>query len=157
MSAEQQPRHGLRPITGAEYLHLGTGVRYQVIATVGGAVWMQRVAPAPAGGRFCTALILFGRSFIPVEAAEGLLVVLGLFEVAEPPVPEPVPACDVDAEVSRMAVQLADDDALQAWLQGRCGMSACCENHDGPHLHGCVLPRAADGDTHPGACLLEAS
>lgn len=33
-------------------------------------------------------------------------------------------------------------------------MSACCRNHDGPHLHGCILPRTSQEFTHPGPCIL---
>lgn len=36
----------------------------------------------------------------------------------------------------------------------RTRLSGCCTRHDGPHLHGCVVPRAADGRNHPGMCLL---
>lgn len=30
-------------------------------------------------------------------------------------------------------------------------LPACCQRHDGPHLHGCI--RSAN---HPGACILPA-
>lgn len=30
----------------------------------------------------------------------------------------------------------------------------CCDNHDGPHLHGCAVTRRDDGREHGGACLL---
>lgn len=34
--------------------------------------------------------------------------------------------------------------------------SDCCEAHDGPHLHACILPRTEQGFTHPGPCILPA-
>lgn len=33
-------------------------------------------------------------------------------------------------------------------------MSECCRNHDGPHIHGCILPPTSAGYTHTGACIL---
>jgi hypothetical protein len=33
-------------------------------------------------------------------------------------------------------------------------LPTCCQHHDGPHLHGCSVPRSAEGRSHTGACLL---
>lgn len=30
--------------------------------------------------------------------------------------------------------------------------TACCTDHDGPHVHGCTIPRDADGREHRGEC-----
>ena len=34
-------------------------------------------------------------------------------------------------------------------------MSACCQTHDGPHVHRCHRARSGDGREHDGICLLD--
>ena len=33
--------------------------------------------------------------------------------------------------------------------------ASCCDTHDGPHMHGCVVRRSASGEEHRGGCLRE--
>jgi hypothetical protein len=111
------------PITGADYLHLPTGERYRVEAVVGPGVWVR----GRGDRRHFIPTALFPRSFVPMEAAEGLLIVLGVIQVedlpvpytlAEPQAPEPAPVHGpaVNACVERFREHLTDD-ALAEWLQ----------------------------------------